>query len=291
MSWTSASTPTRWDQRHRCCARCASTDWSRYPGDDESPLRRALADLNGVSEHQVVLGNGSVDLMWWTLLAVIRPGDGVAVAKHTFGEYAHAARSVGAHVVDASDYARVLFVCQPNNPTGQYRPRENIEEILSQDSGRIIILDEAYATFVERRWPSEHLLAKNPNLVVLRSMTKDHALPGLRLGYLLASPTVAQAVATVRPPWSVERRCPARRPGGAPTGGAASCRTRQSSGCGVARVSDARIGTPGLLRHAVSRQLRAGRGRRRRRFSSLTAADGPGGARLHVVRTCPHASG
>ena len=151
----------------------------------------------------MVLGNGSVDLMWWTLLAVIRPGDGVAVAQHTFGEYAHAARSVGAHVVDASDYARVLFVCQPNNPTGEYRPREDIEEILSQDSGRIVILDEAYATFVERRWPSEHLLAEIQTWSSSARMTKDHALPGLRLGYLLASPSVAQAVAAVRPPWSV----------------------------------------------------------------------------------------
>jgi histidinol-phosphate aminotransferase len=179
------------------------TNWSRYPGDDEAPLRRALAVLNGVSEHHVVLGNGSVDLMWWTLLAVVRPGDAVALAAHTFGEYAHAARSVGARIVAPSDDSRVLFVCQPNNPTGEYRPRENIEHILSQDSARMVILDEAYATFVDDRWPSDHLLEKHPNLVILRSMTKDHALPGLRLGYLLASTSVARAVAAVRPPWSV----------------------------------------------------------------------------------------
>jgi histidinol-phosphate/aromatic aminotransferase/cobyric acid decarboxylase-like protein len=179
------------------------TNWSRYPGDDEAPFRRALAELNGVSEHQVVVGNGSVDLMWWTLLAVIRPGDGVAVAAHTFGEYAHAARSMGALVVDATDDARVLFVCQPNNPTGEYRPHAEIESLLREQPDRLVILDEAYATFVDDRWPSERLLEALPNLVILRSMTKDHALPGLRLGYLLASPTVAHAVAAVRPPWSV----------------------------------------------------------------------------------------
>jgi histidinol-phosphate aminotransferase len=179
------------------------TNWSRYPGDDERPLRQQLAALNNVSENQVVLGNGSVDLMWWTLLAVIRSGDAVAVAAHTFGEYAHAARSVGARIGDPDDQCRVLFVCQPNNPTAEYRPRAKIEALLLDQPDRLVILDEAYATFVDDRWPSEKLLETNPNLVVLRSMTKDHALPGLRLGYVLASTTIAQAVAAVRPPWSV----------------------------------------------------------------------------------------
>ncbi|HEY1291514.1 MAG TPA: histidinol-phosphate transaminase [Chloroflexota bacterium] len=191
-------------------ARCvlealADTNWSRYPGDDEAPLRRQLAGLNHVSEHQVVLGNGSVDLMWWTLLAVIRPGDGVAVAEQTFGEYARAARSVGAHVVDLQQAAaaRVVFVCQPNNPTGEYSPRDDIEALLSQNPERLVVLDEAYAAFVDHRWPAERLLDQHPNLAILRSMTKDHALPGLRLGYLLASAEVARAVGAVRPPWSV----------------------------------------------------------------------------------------
>jgi histidinol-phosphate aminotransferase len=181
------------------------TNWSRYPGDDELPLRERLAALNGVSVTQVVLGNGSVDLMWWTLLAVVRPGDAVAVAPHTFGEYAHAARSVGARVVDTdhAQEARVVFVCQPNNPTGEYRSREDIEDLVAARRERVVVLDEAYATFVEQRWAAEPLIADYPNLVVLRSMTKDQALPGLRLGYLLAAPSMTRAVAAVRPPWSV----------------------------------------------------------------------------------------
>jgi histidinol-phosphate aminotransferase len=181
------------------------TNWSRYPGDDEPPLRARLAELNGVSVQQVVLGNGSVDLMWWTLLAIIRPGDVVAVAPHTFGEYAHAARSVGARVVDTEDSraARVIFVCQPNNPTGDYRSREEIEDLLATRPQRVVVLDEAYATFVEHRWAAEPLIADHPNLVVLRSMTKEHALPGLRLGYVLSAPLIAEAVLAVRPPWSV----------------------------------------------------------------------------------------
>jgi histidinol-phosphate aminotransferase len=181
------------------------TNWSRYPGDDEPPLRERLADLNAVSEDQVVLGNGSVDLMWWTLLATVRPGDAVAVAAHTFGEYARAAQSIGARVVDMAhaSIARVVFVCQPNNPTGESSSRADIERLLSSAPDRLVVLDEAYAAFASDRWSSEQLLHSHANLVILRSMTKDHALPGLRLGYLLASTIVARSVAAVRPPWSV----------------------------------------------------------------------------------------
>jgi histidinol-phosphate aminotransferase len=181
----------------------SDTNWSRYPGDDEAPLRQQLARINGVSEHQVVLGNGSVDLMWWTLLAVVRPGDRVAVAMHTFGEYARAARAVGAEVIDTPAGARAVFVCQPNNPTGEYRAREEIEYLLTREADRLVVLDEAYAAFVDHRWPAERLIQQHPNLTILRSMTKDHALPGLRLGYLLASSDLAYAVAAVRPPWCV----------------------------------------------------------------------------------------
>jgi histidinol-phosphate aminotransferase len=68
---------------------------------------------------------------------------------------------------------------------------------------RLVVLDEAYAAFMAERWSSEALLARHRNLVILRSLTKDHALPGLRLGYLLARSEVARAVEAVRPPWSV----------------------------------------------------------------------------------------
>lgn len=183
------------------------TDWSRYPGDDEPPLRRALAQRSGVSPEQVVLGNGSAELMWLIALAALRPGDSVGIVAPTFGEYARATQVVGATVFEVprpedAPSVRALFVCNPNNPTGDYRAQADIAHLLESDPERLLILDEAYAGFVEHRWPSEALL-QHGNLVVLRSMTKDHALPGLRLGYLLAAPEVASAVERVRPPWSV----------------------------------------------------------------------------------------
>ncbi len=183
------------------------TDWSRYPGDDEEPLRHGLALRAGVAPDQVVLGNGSAELLWLIGLAILRPGDTVAIVGPTFGEYARAARVAEASVCQVADAsqpptARLLFLCNPNNPTGAYHGREDIERLLVEQPERLVVLDEAYAAFVDQRWPSEPLLAHG-NLVILRSMTKDHALPGLRLGYLLAEPAVARAIESVRPPWSV----------------------------------------------------------------------------------------
>src|SRR5579859_4628070 len=184
------------------------TNWTRYPGDDEAPLRAGLAGQSGVTPEQVALGNGSAELLWLLALATLERGDRAVVVGPTFGEYARAARVVGANVLDVRSLvdvpsARTVFICNPNNPTGsQYEPTQ-IEQLLRTFPEMVVVLDEAYAGFVLNRWRSEPLLADHPNLVILRSLTKDHALPGLRLGYLLASPEIARATEAVRPPWSV----------------------------------------------------------------------------------------
>jgi histidinol-phosphate aminotransferase len=185
------------------------SDWTRYPGDDEAPLRRALAQHRGVAPEQVALGNGSAELMWLIALALLEPADRVAIVGPTFGEYACAALVVGADVVEVQSLAevpasaRLVFVCNPNNPTGAYHGRAEIEQLLVEGPDRLVVLDEAYASFVEDRWRSEPLLDQFPGLIILRSLTKDHALPGLRLGYALASIELAGALEAVRPPWSV----------------------------------------------------------------------------------------
>jgi histidinol-phosphate aminotransferase len=184
------------------------TDWTRYPGDDEAPLRQALARHAGVSPAAVGLGNGSAELLWLISLAALRPGDHVVVVSPTFGEYARAARAIGASVTEAHTLedlppSRVVFVCNPNNPTGALRQQAAVERLLADQPGRVVVLDEAYMAFVHAGWRSEPLLERFDNLIILRSLTKDHALPGLRLGYLLAASTITRAVEAVRPPWSV----------------------------------------------------------------------------------------
>ena len=98
----------------------------------------------------------------------------------------------------------LVFLCNPNNPTGVYLAQEEVEA-LSQacaESGALLVLDEAYLNFVDSPWDSLDLL-KGGNTVLLRSMTKDYALTGLRLGYSLASPEVTARLASFQPDWSV----------------------------------------------------------------------------------------
>jgi len=184
-------------------AALGSADWTRYPGDDEPALRAAIGRHVGLDTDHVVLGNGSVELIWLVALVSVRPGDAVAIAPSTFGEYARAVRVAGGHVVDfgQSAAARLTFVCNPNNPDGGYVQAAEMARLVDATAG-LVAIDEAYAPFVEERWDSRPLLGRG-NVVVLRSMTKDHALPGVRLGYALARPDLARAIASIRPPWSV----------------------------------------------------------------------------------------
>jgi histidinol-phosphate aminotransferase len=193
----------------------AETDWTRYPGDDEMPLRQSLASSANVSPDQIALGNGSSELIWLVALATLRHGDSVAIVSPTFGEYARAARAVGAIPVSRTSVndlgrtepnappPRLAFVCNPNNPTGAYVTPDGLHSAAASNSDCLLVVDEAYAAFTPERPPTERLVADTPNLLLLRSLTKDHALPGLRLGYLIAAPEVARAVEAVRPPWSV----------------------------------------------------------------------------------------
>ncbi|MBC7107036.1 MAG: histidinol-phosphate aminotransferase family protein, partial [Firmicutes bacterium] len=184
-------------------------------------LRHALALVHGVGPDQVFPGNGAAELIRLLAVAFLSPGDRALVLEPTFGEYAVSCRLMGAAVVAyrataergfapdveevlaliARHRPRLVFVCQPNNPTGHYLDRGEVSAILEAAPG-LVALDEAYVNFVEDAWPSNSLLPAG-NLVVLRSMTKDYALAGLRLGYAVAPPRVARALARAAPPWNV----------------------------------------------------------------------------------------
>ena len=221
-------------------AALAACDVTRYPDRNASPLREALAGRDGVPADRVLVGAGAAGLIWALALTWLRPGDTAFVVGPTFGEYAAASRLARAEVVEwrnfwsaatcrrfslraatcrrfpspathrvaelaqaiASARPRLIWLCNPNNPTGAYLSAAEIAALLPAAADALWVLDEAYRPFVAEPWPSEPLIERG-NVVLLRSLTKDCALPGVRLGYLLAAPDVVARVAAGQPPWSV----------------------------------------------------------------------------------------
>jgi histidinol-phosphate aminotransferase len=194
----------------------------RYPDSEAGELGRRLAENQGVSADNILVGSGTTELIRLIALAYFRPGDPVLILEPTYGEYEVASRIMGADVIKqwvqtGDDFApriketvalirehrpRAVFLCNPNNPTGKYLARREIERILAAIEDGLLVLDEAYLAFVDRSWASPELISGG-NLVILRSMTKDYGLAGLRLGYSLASREITDVLRRVRPPWNV----------------------------------------------------------------------------------------
>jgi L-threonine-O-3-phosphate decarboxylase len=193
----------------------------RYPDREALALRRALAAHLDVPLEGILVGNGSVELLWLTALAFLRPDDAVLIVGPTFGEYARAAAIMGARLytwtaqveeafrIDPAAVLhtmqrltpRLVFVCNPNNPTGTYLGVDTIMAWAAALPQTLFLIDEAYLPFATGA--ASVIGIRCANLLVLRSMTKAQALAGVRLGYAVAHPEVIRALALVRPPWNV----------------------------------------------------------------------------------------
>ncbi len=193
----------------------------RYPDRQALGLRRAISAHLNVPIESILAGNGSAELLWLTALAYLETGDAALMIGPTFGEYAQAARITGAQVsfwtAQAEDgftprpegiadalarsHYRLVFICNPNNPTGQFLDPAHLAEWADGNPDTLFVIDEAYLAFGQQL-PSAIPLGR-PNLLVLRSMTKDYALAGMRLGYAVSHPQVIAALSRVQPPWSV----------------------------------------------------------------------------------------
>ncbi len=190
-----------------------------YPDREATGLRRHLAQKLGVAPQNILAGNGCVELIRLAALAYFGPGDRVLIIEPTFGEYEVACRIAGSQplkqwmgvegfgvrdIVDIiqREHPKGVFLCNPNNPTGQYLPQGDFEQILSVCEDSLLILDEAYIAFVDRAWSFLEMIPGG-NLLILRSMTKDYALAGLRLGYAISHQGVIDALRKVCPPWNV----------------------------------------------------------------------------------------
>src|SRR5215831_1097659 len=193
----------------------------RYPEPYGEELKDALANRHGMKSTEILIGNGSTQLIY-LLCSALRPRKALIVAP-AFSEHANALKLAGAKVRLLSlafvfNFAAstekfmaawgkdggIAFLTTPNSITGQLIPRAEIEKIaqIALLERRFLVIDEAFIDFVEEE-SVKQLIRHNPYLIILRSLTKYYALPGLRLGYLLAhSRRVAQFAAYLEP-WSV----------------------------------------------------------------------------------------
>ncbi len=197
-------------------------DISRYPDSRSTLLRREITRIHGVSEKNVLVSAGSTELIRLATMAYIEENDKVLLVEPTYGEYRLSCEIAGADVksfftlakdgfrpdinelVDRikAETFKIIFLCNPNNPTGYYLNSDEFEKILSAASGSLVVLDEAYLSFVDRIWSSPEYIYET-NLLILRSMTKDYALAGLRLGYAVAGEEILSVLSSICPPWNV----------------------------------------------------------------------------------------
>jgi histidinol-phosphate aminotransferase len=197
---------------------------NRYPDPDKTLLRRKLADRFELAPSRVAIGNGSCELLLSAAEALLEPGAEIVYAWPSFSMYPHLAAASGAraievpldadgrHDLDAmaaevTHATRMVLVCNPNNPTATALPIDAIDEFVGSVPRHVaVFLDEAYVEFSTLQDPDESLplLAKHPNLVLLRTFSKVYGLCGLRVGYSLAGgDDFRTAVDIVRQPFSV----------------------------------------------------------------------------------------
>jgi len=186
--------------RDAVAAEMSQVDWHRYPDRAASDLRDAIADLHGFDTDHVFVANGSNEVLQSVLLAYAGPGRTVATFEPTYQMHAQIARVTGATVVegeraedftlDTAEIRRVMadsgphvtFLTSPNNPTGLVEPRANVEVLLAEAPG-IVVVDEAYAQFAD--WTALDLVAEDRPLVVTRTFSKTWSMAGARLGYMI----------------------------------------------------------------------------------------------------------
>jgi len=200
----------------------ATANVSRYPDSPARALCERLAGMLAVSPESIIIGSGTTEIIRLIAQAYFRRGQRVLLLGPTYGEYEIAARIAGTRITEhrlhaennfrllpeeAEEIVRryhpdAMFLCNPNNPTGQYLGRETVITLRAGLEDGLLILDEAYIAFVEDVWNALDLVEKG-NVIVLRSMTKDWGMCGLRLGYAVAAPPVIDVLRRICPPWNV----------------------------------------------------------------------------------------
>ncbi|WGE57786.1 histidinol-phosphate transaminase [Actinobacillus equuli subsp. haemolyticus] len=196
-------------------------DLTRYPDANGFELKATISKKFGVQANQITLGNGSNDLLELFAHTFAGEQDEIIYSQYAFIVYPLVTKAINAvareipaknwgHDLDAffaavSEKTKLIFIANPNNPTGNFLTEAEIDAFLAKvPANVIVVLDEAYTEFTEasERVDSFGLLAKYPNLIVSRSLSKAYGLAGLRIGYAVSNPEIADLLNRVRQPFN-----------------------------------------------------------------------------------------
>lgn len=206
----------------RAAATGALDDLARYPDGNGFALKAALAARYGVESGQIVLGNGSNDVLELIARVFLAPGRESIFSEHAFAVYPLATMAAGGRCVQVAAHhyghdlaamraavtpaTRVIWIANPNNPTGTFLPFAEVKTFAaSLPDEVVVVLDEAYNEYLAPadRAETTYWLAEHPNLVITRTFSKIYGLAGLRVGYALASIAVADLLNRIRQPFNV----------------------------------------------------------------------------------------
>ena len=195
---------------------------ARYPDGGAFYLKEKLSGRLGVSPEMITLGNGSNDVLEMLARAFLGPGTEAIVSEHCFVVYPLLTRALGADIVEiqtndfqpdlvrtlasVSEKTRIIFLANPNNPTGTWVSKKEIIHFMNNvPSSVLVVLDEAYFEYVRsQHYPNGIDLQKDyQNLVVTRTFSKAYGLAGLRIGYSVSNPEIADLMNRIRQPFNV----------------------------------------------------------------------------------------
>ena len=198
----------------------ASKELTRYPDGNGFSLKAALAKHVQLTSDQITLGNGSNDVLELLARTFVSSNDEVIFSQYAFAVYPLVTHAIGAkaviapasdfgHDLDAmttliSEKTKLIFIANPNNPTGTALAPKQVETFLKQvPESVIVVLDEAYVEYTTQQFNTVAWLAGYPNLVITRTFSKAYGLAALRVGYSLSSPEIADCLNRIRQPFNV----------------------------------------------------------------------------------------
>ena len=223
LDFSSSVNPLGTSKKALTAVESAFKQIAAYPDSTSTELRKVIAKHYGIVKENIIIGNGSTELMYLFAESFLSKNDTAVMAAPTFGEYENAVRKTGANIhfvnlnneqkldvnafTNAMAGAKMAFICNPNNPTSLLISTQELKVILdfALNNDVLVFLDEDFLEFVEDEQQQSMIssIYKYPNLFILRSFTKLFGLTGLRVGYGIANQEIINILSSAKIPWNV----------------------------------------------------------------------------------------